>query len=296
MRAERLQRKNEKKIGRDLWWQCWTSSWALDGNTDWTQVSNLTPLQVTVLTAEGTQWVEGLKREGYRAVIEALINRKLPIQKFGRDALEAMQQRLSGPRTRGGNWSATVIPQDLRKATAKGVHLGAAQEKSDSGSSSSSSATRPRAMTPELRPEALDIPAAELSTPLSSDSSLSSVSSLSSSSPPPPPPPAPSLPPPPPPPPPSSSSSSSSSSPSLGSLSSLSSLDSSKLSSHSTLLSDSERNALLEIVRIIFTDDYSTAFDVNKILIPAWMDFEASSFPTLPTLPVRMFLLLGTEM
>ena len=111
-------------------------------------------------------------------------------------------------------------------------------------------------------------------TPLSSDSSLSSDSLLSSSSPPPPPPPAPSPPPPPPPPPPSSSSSSSSSSPSLGSLSSLSSLDSSKLSSHSTLLSDLERNALLEIVRIIFMDDYSTAFDVNKILIPAWMDFE----------------------
>jgi hypothetical protein len=59
---------------------------------------------------------------------------------------------------------------------------------------------------------------------------------------------------------------------------------------------DSERNALLEIVRIFFTDDYSTAFDVNKILLPAWMDFEPSSLPTLPALPVRMFLLLETEM
>jgi len=183
MRAERLQRKNKKKIGRDLWWQCWTLSWALDGNSDWTQVSNLTPLQVTVLTAEGTQWVERLKREGYWAVIEALINRKLPIQKFGRDALEAMQQCLSGPRTRGGNLSATVIPQHLRKATAKGVPLGAAQEKSDSGSSSSSSATELGETTPEPQPEALSeeltlsssspVPPQPLSLPPSSSSSAS---------------------------------------------------------------------------------------------------------------------------
>jgi len=68
------------------------------------------------------------------------------------------------------------------------------------------------------------------------------------------------------------------------------------LSSHSTLLSDSERKALLEIVRIIFTDDYSTAFDVNTILIPSWMDFEPSSFPTIPAPSARMFLHLEAEM
>lgn len=51
-----------------------------------------------------------------------------------------------------------------------------------------------------------------------------------------------------------------------------------------------------KIVHIIFIDNYTTAFEVNKILLPAWMDLEPSSFPTLPAPPARMFLLLEAEM
>jgi len=43
-------------------------------------------------------------------------------------------------------------------------------------------------------------------------------------------------------------------------------------------------------------DDYSTAFDVNQIVFPSWMDFQRSSFPTIPAPPARMFLLLEAEM
>ena len=68
------------------------------------------------------------------------------------------------------------------------------------------------------------------------------------------------------------------------------------LTSHSTLWSDSERKALLEFVRIIFTHDCSTAFDVNTILIPSWMDIEPSSFPTIPAPSAGMFLHLEAEM
>jgi hypothetical protein len=173
-----------------------------------------------------------------------------------------MQQRLTGPRTRGGNWSATVIPQDLRMATTMGMQLKAARERSDTEESSSSSPTVPEENTPgheveAMQPEALDLPVAE-SGSTSSDSTSSSENSEKSGS----------------------------SSPAVPKAETreqqpekqpeefdLLPAESGSTSSENTTLSDSDRNALLAIVRMIFGDNYTAAFDDKWIHTPVWLDF-----------------------
>jgi hypothetical protein len=196
-----------------------------------------------------------------------------------------MQQRLTGPRTRGGNWSATVIPQDLRMATTMGMQLKAARERSDTEESSSSSPTVPEENTPgheaeAMQSEALDLPVAE-SGSTSSDSTSSSENSEKSGS----------------------------SSPAVPKAETreqqpekqpeefdLLPAESGSTSSENTTLSDSDRNALLAIVRMIFGDNYTAAFDDKWIHTPVWLDFEPTTCPTVSAPPARMFLLLETEM
>jgi hypothetical protein len=165
-------------------------------------------------------------------------------------------------------------------ATAMGMQLKAARERNDTEESSSSSPTVPKENTPEhqseaMQPEELDLPAAESGSTSSSENTEKSNSS------------SPTVP----------KEETPEQQPEKQSEAfDLPPAESSSTSSENTTLSDSDRNALLAIVRMIFGDNYTAAFDDKWIHTPVWLDFEPTTCRTVSAPSARMFLLLETEM